>query len=65
MHHDREDKKSDPNSRHRNHEDADERMPNDFNDAYNDEYRDEQIDEEDEPLDEEDEHMEDEDYMDE
>ena len=51
MHHNREDNESEPNSRHRNHEDADERIPDEFfnkNDGNSDnidEYREQMVDE--------------------
>ena len=61
--HGREDKGREPNSRYINYEDADETIPDDFNDAYDDEYRNEKMDEEDEPMDEEYEQMDDEDNM--
>ena len=61
--HGREDKEREPNSRYINHEDADETIPDDFNDPYDDEYRNEKMDEEDEPMDEEYEQMDDEDNM--
>ena len=43
--HGREDKEREPNSRYINHEDADETIPDDFNDPYDDEYRNEKMDE--------------------
>ena len=60
MHHGKEDKENEPNSRYRNHEDTDERISDglfsknddngDGNDVDNDEYRNEQMDEEDDRI---------------
>ena len=41
--HGREDEEREQNSRYINHEDADETIPDDLNDAYDDEYRNEKI----------------------
>lgn len=60
----REDEESQPNSRYENHEDEDEIIPYDFNDAYDD-YRNKQMDDEDEPIDEEHEQMDNDDNMEE